>query len=278
MQALFGSDDGWYATPRSDGITSVGIRPQRDRTRSLRASRNLLWKTANACNLAEMRQQGPSRFPAKLLPYVALKMLALVSCLLLALAGMAAPGPPNSPSSSQVNSHFAIADLDGDAQPDLATVQVGQVIASDARYWIHVQLSSGRRQFIGVTAPVGGLDLALTDVNGDQNLDLVVTTSWMNRPVAVLLNDGHGNFTVRDPAAFANAIVRHDAYCSAAKVQINDATEVSTRAGGDCEEGRGASSIPRSISLLRFGFAQGFARWAGFRPLGRGPPFPVHHV
>ena len=97
---------------------------------------------------------------------------------------------------------FAIADFDGDAQLDIATVQVGQIGASDTRYWIHFRLSSGVRQLIPVTAPLGGLHISSRDVNGDNFVDLVVTTAWHELPVAVLLNDGRGNFTPRDPHSF----------------------------------------------------------------------------
>jgi len=104
--------------------------------------------------------------------------------------------------SAPVSSHFAIADFDGDNKPDIATVQDGQASASSTRYWIGLRLSSGPRQFLGITAPVGGLQILLRDINGDNALDLVVTTAWLGRPVAVLVNDGHGNFLASDPANF----------------------------------------------------------------------------
>ena len=76
---------------------------------------------------------------------------------------------------------------------DLGTVQVGQRSSWDTHYWIAFQLSRGSRQILGVTAPTGGLQITSRDVNGDSFLDVVVTTAWTNRPVAVLLNDGQGN-------------------------------------------------------------------------------------
>src|SRR6266851_4448472 len=113
-------------------------------------------------------------------------------CLVLVFAsrGSAAPGVAQSgPASSlQVTSQFAIADFDGDRRPDLATVQVGQGCSWHTHYWIAFQLSGGSRQTLGITAPTGGLQITSRDVNGDNFLDVIVTTAWTNRPVAVLLN------------------------------------------------------------------------------------------
>jgi hypothetical protein len=105
--------------------------------------------------------------------------------------------------SAPIISPFAVADFDGDSQLDIATVQTGQFGSLETKYWIHFQLSSGPRQFILVTAPSGGLHIVPRDVNGDNALDLVVTTAAQHQPVAVLLNDGRGNFTAHDPGQFS---------------------------------------------------------------------------
>src|ERR1700724_2155446 len=131
-----------------------------------------------------------------------LRVAIFFCCGLMALTARAATVEPRGESSSvapQWNSRFAIGDFDGDSQPDLAMVQSG-VDRSDTRYWIRLEFSSGLRDGIGVTAPSGGLHITSRDVNGDHFLDLVVSTAWRHRPLAVLLNDGHGKFTLRDPA------------------------------------------------------------------------------
>lgn len=115
-----------------------------------------------------------------------------------------AEAPPRA-SSTPLLAHFAIADFDGDSKPDLASVEAGPGDAKDTHYRIALEMSSGARQIIGVTAPAGGLQVASRDVNGDSFLDVVVTTSWANRPVAVLLNDGLGNFIRSDPSIFPAA-------------------------------------------------------------------------
>jgi hypothetical protein len=57
-----------------------------------------------------------------------------------------------------------------------------------------------------VSAPAGGLQIASRDVNGDNFLDLIISTQLANEPVAVLLNDGRGNFTLAEAKEFAAAI------------------------------------------------------------------------
>jgi hypothetical protein len=93
---------------------------------------------------------------------------------------------------------FAIADLDGDLRPDSASIQVGQHTGGMSTYWIHVQVAAGPQSF-PVIAPAFGLVIKARDVNGDHAVDLVLATAWSRRPVAVFLNDGHGNFSRGEP-------------------------------------------------------------------------------
>lgn len=114
----------------------------------------------------------------------------------------AANAPAQNSRAAIPDSRFAIGDFDGDRQPDLATVEFARFNALHSRYSISFQLSKGRPQTIGITAPAGGLVLLAQDVNGDRALDLVLVTAWRHETVAVLLNDGEGNFSAADPAQF----------------------------------------------------------------------------
>ena len=205
----------------------------------------------------------------------------LFACLVIGLAGRgkASPVPQASGSdlSGQVSSRFAIADFDGDSKPDLATIQIGQITASRARYWIEFKMSAGSRQLVGVTGPVGGLEIASRDVNGDNSLDLIVTTAWLNRPIAVLLNDGHGNFTVHDPASFPATIWRYEASWGSASVQIKDAAAI-TRASGDCKPSQSVSAARELPKGVIFDLSEGPAFSQAISVLGRAPPAVVHCV
>ena len=103
------------------------------------------------------------------------------------------------PSWNVASMQFAIADLDGDRKPDMASVEVETQQASWTSYAIRLQFGAGTGAYIGVKGPLGGVRLAVRDVNGDDRLDLVLTSVIDRRIVQVLLNDGHGNFSPAEP-------------------------------------------------------------------------------
>jgi hypothetical protein len=204
-------------------------------------------------------------------------------CMVLGLTpyGTSASGVPQSwPSSPQITSQFAIADFDGDRRPDLATVQVGQGSSWNTHYWIAFQLSGGSRQTLSITAPTGGLQITSRDVNGDDFLDVIVTTAWTNRPVAVLLNDGQGNFRASSPSAFPGAFTTSERSWASTTYEVKDATAVplSRYPAGHCPEGSRVWS-PRNVTGLLVLWA---SRISPFSPvvsfLGRAPPALVLHI
>jgi hypothetical protein len=99
---------------------------------------------------------------------------------------------------------FSVADFDGDSRPDLASVQAGTSNALSADYWVQLQLSAAREQTFRIVG-MGGIQIASRDVNGDNVPDLVLTRTWSEQPVAILLNDGHGTFSQVDPETYPAA-------------------------------------------------------------------------
>jgi hypothetical protein len=183
------------------------------------------------------------------------------------------------PSSPQITSQIAIADFDGDGRPDLATVEVGQSRSWDTRYWIYFQLSSGPRQILDLLAPDGGLQIASRDVNADHFLDIIVTTAWTNRPVAILLNDGQGNFRATSPCTFPGAFTSSEKSWASHDGEIKDGTAVnaSRYPVGKCPESRFSSlgNLTRRLTQWAAGDSR-FSPNVSF--LGRAPPSFIFHV
>lgn len=177
-------------------------------------------------------------------------------------------------SSTQVTSQFAVEDFDGDGRPDLATVQGGQSGAFGTRYSIDFRLSTGLQQTVVVTALTGGLQLTSRDVNSDHFLDVIVTTSWTNHPVAVLLNDGRGKFTEADPSAFSVSLTTSEGYRVSATDAIQDAIAalVTRYTPGQCEESFGSHSPHWIIESLVPGAILFITHPGGNSFFGRAPP------
>ena len=124
---------------------------------------------------------------------------------------------------------FAIADFDGDLRPDLVSIQTGRSDFSHTDYWIQLQLTAAGRQSIQVVAGIGGLQISARDVNGDHAVDLVLTTALLRQPVAILLNDSHGNFTRAAPSAFPGAFTESETNWASGSHQVTDAVGALTQ-------------------------------------------------
>ncbi|HTZ75564.1 MAG TPA: VCBS repeat-containing protein [Candidatus Aquilonibacter sp.] len=137
----------------------------------------------------------------------------VLGLLLVALACIAAPARAANLSNQPIIAPgrglpFAVADFDGDHQPDVASVQAAPGTSSSGDYWVRLRLSESGKRYIQLSAPRGGLLVEALDVNGDHAVDLVFATAWLDRPVAILLNDGHGNFSRVDPSKFPRAFTK----------------------------------------------------------------------
>jgi hypothetical protein len=203
----------------------------------------------------------------------------LVFCLVLGVAGRAnaaSTSTRQSPvSSAGFNSNFAIADFDGDRKPDLATVEVQKGDSSStSQYSIRLQLTAGAVQVFGVIAPAGGLQIVARDVNGDDALDVLVSTAWQHQQVAVLLNDGHGNFTWADAGAFPSAFWGSRGDWTSETSALSDSTvlvRLEYPPGG--LDGESEFDDPRvQFERARASVPAGSTRLFLFSLLGRAPP------
>ncbi len=198
-----------------------------------------------------------------------------VLCLVLGGACCAVGGRTPAQQSPGINSTFTIADFDGDLAPDLATVEFqANTSARTTQYSIRLRLATGATQIFGVTAPAGGLQIVAQDVNGDSALDVLVSSVWLHKQVAVLLNDGHGNFTLAEPAAFPALAWQCDRLWKAATVQLCESAALipsHSSAGklGERNAFPGWLSRPGKVCLRA---SPGVTRLLDFSLLGRAPP------
>jgi hypothetical protein len=173
---------------------------------------------------------------------------------------------------------FTIADFDGDLHPDIASIQAGYSEFSRTDYWIQVQLSAAGRQSIRVVGPIGGLQIEARDVNGDRAVDLVLVTAWFRKPVAILLNDGHGSFSRVEPTAFPEAFRESTRNWSSAFGHATDAVGVPSQSRvGFCSQTEtllGLQPHQRPILLASPGF---FFDHFLVSHAGRAPPFELSH-
>ena len=160
-------------------------------------------------------------------------LCALVFVCLLCGAALAADVPGAPTASFGPSQSFSVADFDGDSKPDLASVQYGTSDSTRTAYRIQLQFSAAGSQFFQITAPIGGLQIVSRDVNGDSALDLVLTTTWLRQPVAILLNDGHGSFTRVDPDAFLEAFSESGTTWSSTTDNATDAVGISPQSRED---------------------------------------------
>lgn len=103
------------------------------------------------------------------------------------------------------STQFAIADFDGDRQPDLALIRVTSDGSPTSRYSLDFNFSAGRKPAIWFIGPSGGLQITPRDVNGDKFADLVITSLLDSQFVTIFLNDGKGNFVAAEPSEYPDA-------------------------------------------------------------------------
>ncbi|MEM7248633.1 MAG: VCBS repeat-containing protein, partial [Acidobacteriota bacterium] len=109
------------------------------------------------------------------------------------------------PRSSQGGVVVAFGDIDGDGDLDLLSTGVGVPVA----IWLND--GSGNFTDSGVSLSAGdNFDnytnmIALADVDGDDDLDLLCVNSWAGRQSLIYLNDGSGSFTL-SPHGFGTLV------------------------------------------------------------------------
>jgi hypothetical protein len=154
-------------------------------------------------------------------------------------------------------SSFAIGDFDGDSRPDLATIQPVLAGPSAGIYTVRLEFSAGGPLSFDMVGPLGGVRIAARDVNGDAVPDLVLSSASREEPVAILLNNGRGAFSLLDPSSFPGAFNRSKNYLSSdLPSQKDPASKPPQSPGGELSESKyllhprpAAATIPEASSV-----------------------------
>jgi hypothetical protein len=169
---------------------------------------------------------------------------------------------------------FVIADLDGDRKPDVASVETASARSANTNYSIRLQFGAGAVSAIGVSAPIGGLQVAARDVNGVDSIDLILTSNLDASFVEVLLNDGHGNFSVADPGAYREVENESNVFLNAPARPVIDQTTLASLRSSFGEEGAPLCDCHAVLPVDSLALAKDQTarqRFAHTR-LGRSPP------
>jgi len=241
---------------------------------------NLAWLLAVPAALAVWRARTAAKAALLLCCAVLVACGALLG-LATTPATAASPAQDSSRAAIRASSSFAIADFDGDRRPDLATAEIERSNSRSTRYLIRLQLATGpgqreqAGQFIGVTGAFGLPQISAIDVNGDHALDLVVTAAGQRQPIAILLNDGRGKFSLANPRDFPAAVVDSPWRWSSASHLFQDLAVLIPTGAPQAEAARARHSfVPRPLTESRFSTSRGFPPDPlRSSPLGRAPPY-----
>ncbi len=138
----------------------------------------------------------------------------------------------------------AVADFDGDAAPDIAISRPDGASGAGYRYRIDVQLSRypSSTFFIESADAALGLEITPRDVDGDRDLDLVITAGGSHRPIAIWLNDGEGGFSpgeldgyTADPWSGSSIVAVHRAVLPEVSFNLRDGSSLRITKP-DCDE------------------------------------------
>ena len=125
------------------------------------------------------------------------------------LFALAAPAVAATPQlGSTTSPPLVIADLDGDHRLDVAVGSRSGNSLAGFFYRIDVSLTSSTQasSFTIFDLSATGFNIATQDLDGDHDLDLVVTSLPLRRPIGVWINDGTGRFERGEAGRYAPSI------------------------------------------------------------------------
>jgi hypothetical protein len=129
-------------------------------------------------------------------------------------------------------SSTAIGDFNTDGQPDLAIADHLPRRAGGYAYRIEFQISGQPRRDVTFESAHEAVTLSVSDVDRDNDLDLVVGSATSGETVGIWLNDGHGHFSWADARRFPNARKTTRAVITDERASADDRSALTSRSIG----------------------------------------------
>ena len=104
---------------------------------------------------------------------------------------------------------WVLTDLDGDHKPDFAGGRCVGRTDDGYSYEVRLQLSSGAptRPFTVSHNDALGLNITGVDIDGDDDIDLIISDRFFGQHIGIWLNDGKGRFAKSLPGRFSASSV-----------------------------------------------------------------------
>jgi hypothetical protein len=118
------------------------------------------------------------------------------------------------------------------------------------------------------------LQIVAKDVNGDNAPDVLVSTAWEHRQIAVFLNDGYGHFTPVDPDRYPDAAQSSGSYWSYTQIPLCE-SGILVRFENWTSEAATKNRFPDGPEQRQIFFRDASrvaARFVSISVLGRAPP------
>jgi hypothetical protein len=170
-----------------------------------------------------------------------------------------------------------LTDLDGDLQPDLVRISHSGHDSLGYLYTMDFQMSSGvaRGPIQFHSQSPDGVRVVPRDVDGDHDIDLVITSALDLKTIGVWINDGSGRFTWTAAEPLNCATPRHsslDSMLDGALLSIGAVNSAPAVAPLEC--GRDQWHAPRSTGFVMRDLAA-YTRESSGSSSSRGPPAPA---
>jgi hypothetical protein len=153
-----------------------------------------------------------------------------------------------------------IADFNTDGQLDVAVADHVGATAGAYQYRLEFSISGQQSNHVTFETNRDAVTLSVSDVDHDNDLDLVVRTPLVGETIGVWLNDGEGHFTSTDARPASAAILPHSSIIATERMASADVESLPPRSD---------DALPAAVEATPAPLQNRFASAAPFFPQTR---------